>query len=184
MHEWILVLLTLPMGLGPPASGAMDTVLWARQLDTPAVSVESDPTPQTVRPTASAVFVDDVPHEWLAGVSAFHESTALPPALHYLASGPMNASSDTVHVRDDWFAEDKLRHYFLSLAVTGMTYGVARSTGPDGAPALALAGAGAAAAGLWQEFYDRSIGRPFSQKDLVWDGLGIVTGLILASQAR
>ena len=183
MHEWILLLLTLPMGLGPPPSIAMDSVLRAHQFEAPAVFAESDPTPHT-RPSASAVFVDDVPLEWLVGVPAFHESTALPPTLHYLASGNMNASSDTVHVRDEWFAEDKLRHYFLSLAVTGMTYGVVRSTGLDGAPALALAGAGAAAAGLWKEFYDRSIGRPFSQKDLVWDGLGIVTGLILASQAR
>ena len=109
-------------------------------------------------------------------------AVTLRPASQVLAE--VAGKADMTAPEDAWFAADKLRHFFLSFAVTGMAFGTIRTTGLDGAPALLLAGAAAGAAGLWKEFYDRSIGRPFSRKDLVWDGLGIAAGLILASQAR
>jgi len=85
---------------------------------------------------------------------------------------------------DDWFAEDKLRHFFLSLAATGLGYGAARTLGLGHRPAAVVAGATAAGAGVWKELDDHRAGRRFSPKDLAWDGLGILAGILLASQTR
>ncbi len=123
-----------------------------------------------------------LPHFASAESRRMVSAVTLRPASQVLAE--VAGKADMTAPEDAWFAEDKLRHFFLSFAVTGMAFGTIRTTGLDGAPALLLAGAAAGAAGLWKEFYDRSIGRPFSRKDLVWDGLGIAAGLILASQAR
>lgn len=90
----------------------------------------------------------------------------------------------TEQALDAWFGEDKLRHFFLSFAATSLAYGAVRSTGAGHTASAIAAGAGAAAAGVWKEFHDRGRGRPFSRRDLVWDGLGILAGLVLAAQTR
>lgn len=105
-------------------------------------------------------------------------STSQPP-------GPGAARAATGEANPDaWIAEDKLKHFFMSFALTGAMYGAVRSFGLEGAPGLALAGAGGAAAGIWKEWQDRRAGRPFSRKDLAWDALGIGAALALASQTR
>lgn len=85
---------------------------------------------------------------------------------------------------DKWFAEDKVRHFFFSFAVTNFSYGTARLVGLDRGPATLTAGLTAGAAGVGKELYDRSRGERFSAKDLVWDGAGIAAGLTLVSRAR
>lgn len=85
---------------------------------------------------------------------------------------------------DRWFAEDKARHFFLSLAVTSFSYGTARLVGIDHGPAIFTAGLTAGAAGVGKELYDRSRGGRFSGRDLVWDGAGIAAGLTLVSRTR
>lgn len=90
-------------------------------------------------------------------------------------SGKDEMRSDTDH----WFAEDKLEHFFLSFAATSFVFSTARSTGLDRTPALATAATSAAVAGVGKEWYDRQVGRPFSYKDLGWDALGIVAGVLL-----
>lgn len=86
--------------------------------------------------------------------------------------------------QDRWLAEDKLRHFLASFGGTNLAYGVLRTAGLDREPAMAGAAATALAAGLWKEWRDRKAGGPFSAKDLVWDGLGILAGLALASATR
>jgi uncharacterized protein YfiM (DUF2279 family) len=99
--------------------------------------------------------------------------------------GPVAARTATGEANPDrWIAEDKLKHFFMSFALTGAMYGAVRSFGLEGAPGLALAGAGGAAAGVWKEWQDRRAGGPFSRKDLAWDALGIGAALALASQTR
>jgi putative lipoprotein len=85
---------------------------------------------------------------------------------------------------DRWLGEDKLQHFFLSFALTNMTYGVGRWTGMDPTAASVTAGATAAAAGIGKEIYDHQHGGRFSVKDLTWDGLGIATGLVVTAHAR
>jgi uncharacterized protein YfiM (DUF2279 family) len=85
---------------------------------------------------------------------------------------------------DRWLAEDKLRHFLASFGGTNLAFGALRTAGLDREPAMAGAAATALAAGLWKEWRDRKAGGPFSAKDLVWDGLGILAGLALASATR
>ncbi|HEX7050560.1 MAG TPA: hypothetical protein VF188_10190 [Longimicrobiales bacterium] len=85
---------------------------------------------------------------------------------------------------DRWFAEDKLKHFFMSFAATNLAYGAARTAGLGKGAAVLAAGLGAGAAGVGKELYDREHGGPFSHRDLVWDGLGIGAGLVLAVHTR
>lgn len=80
---------------------------------------------------------------------------------------------------DRWFAEDKLRHFFLSFAATSFAFSAARSSGLDRTSALATAATGAAVVGVGKEWYDQRSGGPFSFKDLSWDALGILAGVLL-----
>jgi putative lipoprotein len=80
---------------------------------------------------------------------------------------------------DRWFGEDKLLHFGASC---GIAYTVELWTQPfvEGAVApLVVGGAVSLGAGVLKELYDRSLGRPISARDLVWDALGVVTGLAL-----
>ncbi len=85
---------------------------------------------------------------------------------------------------DAWFAEDKARHLFASLALTAVVFGGATAVGLEWPDAGIAAGAVAGAAGLAKELSDRARGRPFSVRDLVWDGAGVGAGLVLAERAR
>ena len=87
-------------------------------------------------------------------------------------------------VDDRWFAEDKLKHAMMSIAVVNFAHAGARFVGLQDERAVAIAALSAVAAGIWKEAFDQRIGRPFSGRDLVWDALGIGLGLALVSNAR
>jgi uncharacterized protein YfiM (DUF2279 family) len=102
------------------------------------------------------------------------------PALLRVHRPPALASVQ----EDRWLGEDKLRHFLASFAGTNLAFGALRAAGLDREPAMARAAAATLAAGLWKEWRDQRAGEPFSAKDLVWDGLGILAGLALASATR
>lgn len=83
---------------------------------------------------------------------------------------------------DGWFGEDKARHFAMSFALTTMGYGGFSAVGADHDQAIAAGAAAAAAAGLWKEFHDRSLGRGFSGRDLFWDALGIGLGVLFTRE--
>jgi uncharacterized protein YfiM (DUF2279 family) len=84
---------------------------------------------------------------------------------------------------DHWLAEDKIRHFGMSFAVTAFTYASARTVlDPD--PALAVAGSAAIIAGIGKEIHDVRAGQFFSLKDLVWDLAGVAVGLVLVHSTR
>ena len=87
-------------------------------------------------------------------------------------------------VDDRWFAEDKLKHTMMSIAVVNFAHAGARFVGLQDERAVAIAALSGVAAGIWKEAYDQRIGRPFSVRDLVWDALGIGLGLAFVSNAR
>jgi len=85
---------------------------------------------------------------------------------------------------DRWFAQDKLLHFTASFGGFNLAYGALRTAQLGREPAMVGAAAIAGAAGLWKEWRDRRRGGPFSARDLVWDGLGIVAGLVVAANTR
>jgi uncharacterized protein YfiM (DUF2279 family) len=85
---------------------------------------------------------------------------------------------------DLWFAEDKLKHFFTSYAVTAMAFGGACAARIDADAGLALAGVVGLIAGIGKEVSDHRRGGPFSFRDLAWDAVGIMAGLGLAAGAR
>lgn len=96
-----------------------------------------------------------------------------------LAAGPSVALPS--RQADRWIAEDKLRHFSMSFAITAMGYGFGRTVLPAVA-ARTAAGAAAIGAGIGKEVHDRRAGRWFSFKDLTWDAAGVALGLTLAHQ--
>jgi uncharacterized protein YfiM (DUF2279 family) len=112
-----------------------------------------------------------------AAASAVVAAVAPSPAVAVRIAG-------RVPPEDPWFAEDKLRHFFISLAATNMSYGGARLASLERRPALITAGAVAGAAGLLKELRDRRRGGSFSLKDLAWDAAGIALGMAVVAQVR
>lgn len=77
---------------------------------------------------------------------------------------------------DRWVAEDKLKHFGMSFAITGFTFSMVEDR--------RVAVSASAAAGLLKEVYDKRQRRAFSGRDLFWDALGIAAGYAVIKQAR
>lgn len=82
---------------------------------------------------------------------------------------------------DRWVAEDKVQHFAMSFATTGMAYGGGRLV-LDAEPARIAAASLAVTLGVGKELVDARSGGPFSLKDLVWDAAGVALGYILAQR--
>ena len=94
------------------------------------------------------------------------------------------AFDDTAAVvqdRDAWLGTDKFRHFAMSYAITGFAFAGSRFLFDEDV-SFGLAIAAGSTAGLLKEIYDRSRGRPFSKRDLVWDAAGIAVGAIMVRQ--
>lgn len=84
-------------------------------------------------------------------------------------------------VHDRWLAEDKLRHFAMSFAATGMGYGAGRlALEPDRARGAAVGLA--LLLGVGKELADAGRGDPFSLKDLAWDAAGVALGFLFAQR--
>ena len=84
---------------------------------------------------------------------------------------------------DRWLAPDKLRHFFLSFGSTGFAFAASRAAGA-GDTADWIAPAAAALAGLGKEASDHRRGWGFSLPDLLWDGAGIGTAMLILKRMR
>jgi uncharacterized protein YfiM (DUF2279 family) len=96
-----------------------------------------------------------------------------------------NAEQPVVMVAepDRWFAEDKLRHFAYSYAITSTTAAAARTvTGRNESAAIgAVIGV---MAGIAKELYDRKTDGTPSFRDLLWDVAGVTAAVMVAQQAR
>jgi uncharacterized protein YfiM (DUF2279 family) len=111
----------------------------------------------------------------LSGVDS--AKVARPP----LRTSVFEAQAEPAPTPDAWLGADKFKHFAMSYAVTAFAFGGARSLFDDDV-SLGLAIAAGSAAGLLKEFYDRSRGRPFSRRDLVWDAAGVALGFVMVRQ--
>ena len=85
---------------------------------------------------------------------------------------------------DNWFAPDKVQHFFSSAFVQSMSYGALRTTGVSHGAALAAASVTSAAVGVGKEVHDLHAKGEFSVRDLMWDaaGAGAVSVLLVRTQ--
>jgi uncharacterized protein YfiM (DUF2279 family) len=84
---------------------------------------------------------------------------------------------------DPWLAQDKVRHFAMSFAATGFTYGGARTL-LDADAAFVTAAVAALGLGFGKEIHDARQGRWFSFKDMVWNAAGVTLGLTLVYHVR
>jgi uncharacterized protein YfiM (DUF2279 family) len=80
---------------------------------------------------------------------------------------------------DDWFAPDKVQHFFSSAFVQSMSYGALRTTGVSHGVALAGASVTSAAVGVGKEVHDLRTHGEFSVRDLTWDAIGAGAASVL-----
>lgn len=96
-----------------------------------------------------------------------------------LALGGGSASDDA------WIAEDKMKHFFASFAVTALAAASARSAGMEPRASLVAGVAVGAGAGIWKEVRDARIpGHSASARDLVWDFAGVGAAAAMVAQTR
>ena len=102
-----------------------------------------------------------------------------------LLSAPASSPA-SMHVAsvDSWIAEDKARHAAAAFAATAFVQAGLRSTGVETDAAVPIAAAVAGISGIVKEVHDSKNGGTFSFRDLAWDAVGIIAGVMVTSQAR
>jgi len=83
--------------------------------------------------------------------------------------------------QDKWFGRDKFHHFSYSMGIVGLTYHVSHNqfNNPKCTSRL-FAVSLAAIVGIGKELYDKYCKKEYiSYKDIVWDTLGIVSGILL-----
>jgi uncharacterized protein YfiM (DUF2279 family) len=98
---------------------------------------------------------------------------ALLMTLHF-GDGPNNS--------DRWFAEDKAKHFLMSMFVQSGAFSAFRTTGMSRHDSLIGATIVTAGVGIGKELYDRKYGGDPSFRDLAADGAGIVAASLLLAQ--
>lgn len=88
------------------------------------------------------------------------------------------------HSADQWFAGDKLQHFFTSAFVQSMSYGALRTAGVGHGAALAGATVTTATVGVAKEVHDLHVRNEFSYRDLTWDAAGTGAATILLVRTR
>lgn len=96
---------------------------------------------------------------------------------------PLEMHMQQTPAPDHWFGADKFQHFAMSYAITAFAYAGTRTLF-DRDASLGVAIAAGSAAGLLKEFRDRSVGQPFSFRDLVWDAAGVALACVVVRQTR
>lgn len=81
---------------------------------------------------------------------------------------------------DPWFGPDKAKHFGASAVIAVGGYSLGAAVFEERTSALALGGGLALSAGVGKELYDATGHGMASERDLVWDVAGTVTGLGVA----
>ena len=99
-----------------------------------------------------------------------------------------NDSQDTTSTRHDkilredkWFGRDKIHHFSYSMGIVGLTYHVCHNQFNNSEYKSRLFAVSLAAIfGIGKELYDKYRRKEhISYKDIVWDTLGIISGVLL-----
>lgn len=86
---------------------------------------------------------------------------------------------------DNFFGEDKLKHFVTSFIVTSLATSGARAAGLDHDAALVVGAGTGAAVGIGKEVSDlRREGATASINDIVWDLAGVGAAAVLQARAQ
>ena len=96
---------------------------------------------------------------------------------------PPAYNAPAIPERDDWFGQDKFKHFAMSYMITATSFSATRVVADKDA-SIGTGIALGVAAGILKEVYDRRDRRRFSFRDLLWDAAGITTGVLIARQTR
>lgn len=92
----------------------------------------------------------------------------------------LSACATTHHPNDNWFGDDKMRHFLVSSVIGAAFTKMAANNGERGCHSVFIGISASIAIGAGKEWYDKNIRKTyFSWKDMFWD----VTGGTLGSFA-
>jgi uncharacterized protein YfiM (DUF2279 family) len=83
--------------------------------------------------------------------------------------------------RDEWFANDKLKHFASSFLIGVATYSVARWGNASKDDASIIGFSLSSTCGIVKEISDEARRNNWSYKDLVWDFIGGAAGVALSN---
>ena len=82
-----------------------------------------------------------------------------------------------LHAQDDWFAEDKAKHFFASAGIAAGGFAVGATLFDCKVPGALLGGGLSLSAGIVKEWMDSRGNGQASWKDMAWNLAGIAVGL-------
>ena len=85
---------------------------------------------------------------------------------------------------DRWFGSDKVKHFLMSALIQSASYSAARSAGVSRSNAQLGASVISMTFGIAKEVRDKRQARPFSVRDLAWDGAGALAAAALLNGTR
>jgi uncharacterized protein YfiM (DUF2279 family) len=88
---------------------------------------------------------------------------------------------DKILKKDEWFGRDKIHHFSYSMGIVGLTYHVSHNQFDNPKCESRLFAVSLATVfGIGKELYDKYWRKGIiSYKDIVWDTLGILSGVLL-----
>ena len=85
---------------------------------------------------------------------------------------------------DPWLGPDKPKHFLMAGFVESLTFAGLELAGANRSASRAGGISAAAVVSFGREFHDRRVGKGFSLKDLLWDGLGMSAALLVINKTR
>lgn len=107
----------------------------------------------------------------------FKESLNKILTMSLLISMSACATATAHHPHDNWFGEDKMRHFLVSSAIGAVFTKIAANNGTAPCKSVFIGISASMAIGSGKEWYDKNIRKTyFSWKDMVWDIAGGTLG--------
>ena len=104
-------------------------------------------------------------------------------ALLAIAASSAGAQAQHKSV-DPWIGPDKPKHFLMAGFVESLTFASLELAGANRSPARLGGMTAAAIVSVGREIHDRKVGKGFSLKDLLWDGLGMSAALLVINKTR
>lgn len=107
------------------------------------------------------------------------------PAVALIAVTAMSAGAQAQHQTvDPLVGPDKVKHFLMAGFVQSLTFATLELAGAHRSAARAGGISAAAIISVGRELHDRRVGKGFSFKDLLWDGIGISAALLVINKTR